>query len=325
LYPGSVPLETAEAVAKYFFTQLPEAASANASEVIKALWPVSSDAPPDIWHLGPVVDGIAMTDHPIRLIEAGLFKRVPVLVGSNRDEMASIFCDPSICGLALEQPNLTEAEFDADVPRSLDFFLKSYTELNHTFPGIRNFDFEQVKERYDPSVHPEDYPIDLRNYSRWWWAHMRIQTDFYLGQCGVRHFANALSRHGATAFKYQFRHPTGDFASHGNELPYVFGIPDPPSEEEVALSKAVIASWVGFATLHTLPWEAHKTSTDVTMLFDVESSGGLRAVSHLRQQACEMWEGARRHQFSPPPIRAKTTGAESLHEAFKKMEKQLIL
>ena len=35
---------------------------------------------------GPVVDGICLTAAPTELIAAGQFNKVPVVIGSNRDE-----------------------------------------------------------------------------------------------------------------------------------------------------------------------------------------------------------------------------------------------
>ena len=60
---------------------------------------------------GPVVDGVRLVDTPLALVSAGRYNtKVPVLLGSNRDEMA-------YWSIASVDNQLTEAGFDEVSPR----------------------------------------------------------------------------------------------------------------------------------------------------------------------------------------------------------------
>jgi len=121
----------------------------------------------------PVIDGVSLTDVPAALIAAKNYNnKVPVIIGSNRDEVALFF-------LLLGNPppvNMTEAEFDAWE----DMF---YNEP-HSALGPANL--AKLKTVYDPEMYP--YPADLGGYSQWYWMNVRYTTDEIrsFGACSVR-------------------------------------------------------------------------------------------------------------------------------------------
>ena len=61
-----------------------------------------------------------------------------------------------------------------------------------------NTHIHQLKAIYGPSGGPGVggyvYPKDLGNYSQWWWATVRAETDAVpgLGACGVRWLARSM-------------------------------------------------------------------------------------------------------------------------------------
>ena len=66
-----------------------------------------------------------------------------------------------------------------------------------------------LKTLYDPANYP--FPVDLGNFSKWWWTTTRIDTDVVpgLGACSVRSVARKLLAGGTpAAFVYLFAHPT---------------------------------------------------------------------------------------------------------------------
>ena len=106
----------------------------------------------------------------------------------------------------------------------------------------------------------------------------------------------------------------------------MFGdLPAGAGKQEVALSVAIVASWVGFATSTALPWAAHDNRTDATLLLDVESAGGVRVAHHVRQRACDMWEGRGKQQLRLPANRTSSTSAESTHKVAAGAENQFII
>eukprot|EP00463_Aulacantha_scolymantha_P004346 TRINITY_DN544_c0_g1_i1.p1 TRINITY_DN544_c0_g1~~TRINITY_DN544_c0_g1_i1.p1 ORF type:complete len:439 (-),score=76.21 TRINITY_DN544_c0_g1_i1:415-1668(-) len=189
--------------------------------------------------LGPVIDGVSLSAAPTDLIAQGAQNKVPVIIGSNRDEDAFFEI------LAHLPPRLTEGEF------------------NVMFAHFGADKLKKIKQLYDPAVYP--FPKNLGNYSRWWWTAMRISTDSVpgLGPCAVRWLSRSLIKSGTPAvFNYLFAHPTqapGDgsipgvgpgsvVVPHASEIIYVYGdTHDLTPGEEAQLGVDVSAYWYTFA------------------------------------------------------------------------------
>lgn len=111
---------------------------------------------------GPVVDGVSLKAAPTDLIYKGEYTtKVPVLIGSNRDEEAFFTV------LEYVNPKLTEAGLDKSLAKSLNAST-----------------IATLKKIYYPKG-GYVYPQDLGKYSIWYWMGLRISTDHVpgLGAC----------------------------------------------------------------------------------------------------------------------------------------------
>ena len=181
------------------------------------------------------------------LIKSGDYnKAVPVVVGSNRDELQFFFLYTSI------PTNLSEAQFDQIANDA----------------GMTSTDLTAMKLVYRSpqfgGTYP--YPADLGAYSLWYWMLMRSGTDAVagpgtdgkggFGTCSVQRLATLLKQGGTRdVFAYQFSKPmpywrTGPttFAGHSAEIPFVFGTPYTLGIDTVALAAKVSKYWIQFAT-----------------------------------------------------------------------------
>lgn len=249
----------------------------------------------------PVVDGVSLTDTPAALIAAKSFNKVPVIVGSNRDETGM-----SVFLYRAQPPNLTEAEFDS--------------QLNMSSAMLT-----EVKRVYDPEVYP--YPADLKGFSKWCWMWVRYTSDTIpgLSACGARWLARMLVDGGSPAvYSYLFARPSnhmgGVFAMHAAEIPYVFeqmlrdpsantiyadsfGLPPFPNVTagEIKLAQDMAAYWYRFAVsgnpnpsgdaagAGAVSWPKFTTEGDTVLRLDVESAGGIQTQQGLRKAACD-WQ-----------------------------------
>eukprot|EP01052_Picozoa_sp_SAG31_P022818 SAG31_NODE_1837_length_7126_cov_8.278497_1_plen_511_part_00 len=199
---------------------------------------------------GPTVDGVSLTDTPAALIAAKKYNsKVPVLIGSNRDEMAFFTVAYKY------PPDMTEAQ------------MERYFVQNH---GYSRTEIAQIKTTYSfsPGVEAKEaggqyvYPKDLGPYSKWYWMYMRATTDSVpgLGPCGVRWMDRLLVAGGTPAvYSYLFAHPPvenlgipgeahGVFAPHASEIAFVYGSVWPfVSKEEAVLARQMCSYWLAFA------------------------------------------------------------------------------
>jgi len=248
-------------------------------------------------HWGPVVDGVSMTGTPQELVAAGKFNnKVPVLMGSNRDEWSAFITGPHAHHSL--PTDMNESQFDqAMAPLGED--------------TIR-----AVKRLYDPSVYA--YPADLGKYSQWWWTAMRVVTDNgiplggwpvgpALGHCSARRIAEQLVRGGTPSlYLYNFERTLIDpvLVGHGMEIPFVFNwwplfALSPGSRR---LSKEINNYWVRFATSGSpnlpgakdaLPqWPKYVPGEDRAIInFDATfSKSKITITQNFRGAACDFWD-----------------------------------
>jgi len=229
----------------------------------------------------PVIDGVSLSAAPTDLIAQGKHNKVPVMIGSNRDEHSFWSILEHI------PPKLTEAEFNALYARP---------------------DLSKVKQLYDPTVYP--FPKDLGKYSRWWWTGMRIETDsvWGLGPCAVRALSRSLLKGGTPiVFAYLFAHPpqvavpgipgTGPgsvVVPHAGEIAFVFGAAEGVSPgEEFQLATSVSAYWYTFAKTgkpspsHLPEWPKYAAESDTILRLDISTEGGIRTEQALRKAVCD--------------------------------------
>lgn len=260
-------------------------------EVAKNAMAKSSKLPELHW--GPVVDGVLMTGTPQELIAAGKFNtKVPVLMGSNRDEFAVLITSLNATAY---NPNMDEARFDEIVG----------------FLGP--IDLKKVKQLYDPSVYT--YPADLGHYSQWWWTAMRIATDngipqkgfpkgIALGHCSARRIGEQLLRGGTPKlYLYNFARPlVGGQVGHGEEIPFVFPSPLLGLGGNRELSTSMVNYWAHFAdTANPSPsdasraqmqWPSYSPDGDkANIRFDATFGAQNITIQHgFRSAACDFWD-----------------------------------
>ena len=125
---------------------------------------------------GPTVDDVSLSAAPTDLIAAGRYNnKVPVLIGSNRDEMACVhgpvrtmLCsDTHSCRdsemMPLCQPGYRYFTVSEKVPNQLT---ELGMELLLRADGLNESAIRAIKEVYRPGGgYP--YPADLGNYSIW--------------------------------------------------------------------------------------------------------------------------------------------------------------
>ncbi len=174
----------------------------------------------------PTVDGVELTDFPYALARAGKVARVPMLIGTVRDE------GTSFCGLPW---NLDQAGYDA--------FIGDVFRFNATVAA-------QLAALYPPAAY--NTTACCTNF---YWAAAAMMGD-YLMACPAREAAQYLS-HTNPTFTFVFDHvPFGnasnpsanEFVSHACDIPYgywVLPLLDPPSGYTTATNMA--NAWINFA------------------------------------------------------------------------------
>ena len=251
---------------------------------------------------GPIVDSVELRNTPEHLFIAGKQHKVPIMIGSNRDEM-------SYWLLKTISSSLNETGFDFELQLARPATFDNMTVL------------AEIKSVYSNDTHRENeypYPTDLGNLSKWWWRAMRVGTDFVpgLGACGVKNIASVVSGQGQAVFAYLFAHPTqspqiplpGDgpgavTVGHATEIPYIFGsVESLMPGEEADLARSISTYVVNFAkhgnpngeqggrsrqNIQMPTWPAYKHSTDRVQRLDVQSAGGIVSQANLRKVACD--------------------------------------
>lgn len=220
---------------------------------------------------GPVVDGWVLPRAPLAQIDAGEHNKVPVIVGSNSEEMAS----EAIFSLRAQTPEQYEQVVNATI-LSL---------------GLTADDAARVLTQYPVEAYstPQD-------------ALIQVFTDATF-TCAARTAARKLAAHQPPVRRYLFSRRPTTFqntlpASHGLELLYVFNtltqIPlYRPAPEDLTLATQMMQLWANLAR-HGDPndasiavtWPAYTTSAETTFVLDAP----LSAQDGLRGEACDLWD-----------------------------------
>ncbi|MEU9160812.1 carboxylesterase family protein [Streptomyces sp. NPDC048424] len=208
---------------------------------------------------------------PRRALEAGRFHRVPVMQGSNQDEMR-IFVAQTLAAYPIGD----EATYRARL------------ELSFGAPAAR-----AVEARYPVSAYPTPAVA---------WATLLSDASFI---CPALRDGAALARHVPT-YEYRFSDrgapnftglpevpglPYG--ASHGFELPYLFTMA-PLSAPQEQLADRMTGYWTGFARtgVPTAPgapeWPRHRSAASVLSL--APGAGGIRTVDARAEHHCALWD-----------------------------------
>jgi para-nitrobenzyl esterase len=173
----------------------------------------------------PVLDGVVLPEHPFDAVESGATERIPVLIGTTRDEwLLFSLIDPT-------HATLTEDEL-------LERATRVFRDEEHARTALKVYSAER----------PDASPGEL------WSA---IQTDRIFRNPSLR----LVERHNGEAFVYLFTYCSpvmgGRLRScHALEIPFVFNNLDAPGVTGLAgsitpemrqLAEAMHEAWIAFA------------------------------------------------------------------------------
>ena len=217
----------------------------------------------------PVTDGDVVPKPPAVLLAAGEFPRMPVLLGSNKDE-GTLF--------TLKAKIKTEEQYAEAVRKRAPHSAEAILAL---YPAS---DFASPKAAFD-----------------------QLMGDAVFG-CPARRLAHTLSERGEPVYAYVFtfapKNAFGSFfgrflklgAYHSAELPFVFGLSRGryalDSEPERALSSTMRGYWTRFAARGdpngegAPAWPAYQTKEEPTLVLDLKPGGP----SPLNARRCDALE-----------------------------------
>ena len=210
--------------------------------------------------MGPVIDGWLLPQEPLALLQDGNSTPVPVLLGTNSRE-GSLFYK----------------QLHLDTPASYEFlvrrlFVRNAEEILAQFPA-------------ETAAEVPDAAIDLFTVARF--------------TAPARRTARVLVESGYPVWLYEFdrsnrfteEHHLG--ATHGSEIPYVFGtLPQPMADaDDRKLSEAMNQLWSRFASTGDLSteWPAYTLSGQDFMSLGVPSKHG----KAFRQAECDVLDSVR--------------------------------
>jgi carboxylesterase type B len=222
---------------------------------------------------GPVVDGLDIPDQPRVLYERGMFNRVPLIVGSTRDE-GWIYADRSF------PAGLTAAQYEAALE----------TEFGGDAPAIL-----------------AKYPADV--YATPKLALSQLAGDVE-AVCEARRIARLVERTRTPVYLYSFEREADavvpDLVIHGLDRNFVFGNNfGPPSNyvlnaDDLAVFGAIADYWTRFAATgnpnsnddSAVHWPAYKHPTGQGRGADkyIVLDSPVREDKRLREHACDFWE-----------------------------------
>ena len=249
--------------------KIPAARLVNATAPTSRRLPLLFVEPPQP-SFQPVVDGYVLPDEPWRLIDRGRWAKVPLLIGSNRDE-----CNMWLSGVG---PQAADAVAEASRRRVAWFTGSAWPVLATQFPA-------------------PDYGGLLPATSR-----MMTVLEF---NGPARYAADRAAAQDVPSYLYYFtrvRPGDPDGAQHSAEVPYVFasvgsgkGVPVQPADHR--LSKQMAHYWATFAATgdpnaEGQPrWPRYDPAADVLLRLD----GTIAAAGAPYVAACEIAEQADRH------------------------------
>jgi carboxylesterase type B len=219
-----------------------------------------------------VVDGLDIPDQPRRLYESGAFNRVPLIIGTTRDE-GWIYVDRSF------PAGLTEAQYEAAV--AAEFGAADAPALLDRYPAA-------------------SFPSPKHALSQ-----MAGDVEMV---CEARRVARLVERTGTPVYLYSFEREVDavvpDQVIHGLDRNFVFGNNyGPPSNyvlnaDDLSLFGAIAGYWTRFAGTgdpsggSDVHWPAYKHPTgagrgaDKYLILDWP----VREDKRLREAQCDFWE-----------------------------------
>ena len=253
------------------------------SDTIWAAWMVMAKPPaipgmPRGGEFAPVVDDASLPAHPFDPVAAPTAANVPLMIGTNKDEMTFML---------MRDPEFGKYD-EATMRARLVDTLKS--RLSDNLDTSRVDDLIAAYRRSRPGATPHDLLVAITT------DRMRVAS--------IRLAERKAAGGPAPAFMYQFTWESpamrGRLKScHALEIPFVFNNVDPTvraigdAPERIALAKAMSQAWIAFArsgdpSHQGLPqWPAYDAKTRATMIFNQEC----RVQNDPAGQERKAWDG----------------------------------
>uniref|UniRef100_A0A8D0J9J1 Carboxylesterase type B domain-containing protein n=1 Tax=Sus scrofa TaxID=9823 RepID=A0A8D0J9J1_PIG len=205
---------------------------------------VEQDIQPARYHVafGPVIDGDVIPDDPEILMEQGEFLNYDIMLGVNQGEGLKF-----VEGVVDPEDGVSGTDFDYSVSNFVDN-LYGYPEGKDTLRETIKFMYTDWADRDNPETRRKTLVALFTDHQ---WVEPSVVT------------ADLHARYGSPTYFYAFYHhcqslmkPAWSDAAHGDEVPYVFGVPmvGPTdlfpcnfSKNDVMLSAVVMTYWTNFA------------------------------------------------------------------------------
>ncbi|XP_028835924.1 neuroligin 4 X-linked a isoform X1 [Denticeps clupeoides] len=191
---------------------------------------------------GPVIDGDVIPDDPQILMEQGEFLNYDIMLGVNQGEGFK-FVD----GIVDSEDGVSANDFDFAVSDFVDH-LYGYPEGKDTLRETIKFMYTDWADRDNPETRRKTLVALFTDHQ---WVAPAVATADLHAQYGSPTYFYAFYHHCQSEMK-----PSWADSAHGDEVPYVFGIPmiGPTdlfncnfSKNDVMLSAVVMTYWTNFA------------------------------------------------------------------------------
>ncbi|XP_077199416.1 neuroligin-4, X-linked isoform X1 [Paroedura picta] len=199
---------------------------------------------PATYHIafGPVIDGDVIPDDPQILMEQGEFLNYDIMLGVNQGEGLK-FVD----GIVDNDDGVSPNDFDFSVSNFVDN-LYGYPEGKDTLRETIKFMYTDWADKENPETRRKTLVALFTDHQ---WVAPAVATADLHAQYGSPTYFYAFYHHCQSEMK-----PSWADSAHGDEVPYVFGIPmiGPTelfncnfSKNDVMLSAVVMTYWTNFA------------------------------------------------------------------------------
>ncbi|XP_029633054.1 acetylcholinesterase [Octopus sinensis] len=244
-----------------------------------------------------IVDGTFLVETPEISLATQNFKRVPLLVGSNKNE-GTYF-------LAYFRKDIFDIETNALISKEI-FRILSDTLIEYypQYPTkLNSFGRDAVLYQYTNWENPDD-KISNRNKLD------QLVTDYNF-LCQVNQLAEAYSNAGEKVYYYYFTQipsqspwPKWVGAYHAAEIEYIFGSPVDRSknflDNEVELSKKMMRFWTNYAKTgdpnknwgeqNLQEWPVHTAAQKEYLYLNADNVHNLLTGKGLRAKECAFWK-----------------------------------
>ncbi|XP_056610589.1 neuroligin 4 X-linked b [Triplophysa dalaica] len=205
---------------------------------------IEQNITPAKYHIafGPVIDGDVIPDDPQILMEQGEFLNYDIMLGVNQGEGFKF-----VEGILDSEDRVSASDFEFAVSEFVDH-LYGYPEGKDTLRETIKFMYTDWADRENPEMRRKTLVALFTDHQ---WVAPAVATADLHAQYGSPTYFYAFYHHCQSEMK-----PAWSDSAHGDELPYVFGIPmiGPTdlfncnfSKNDVMLSAVVMTYWTNFA------------------------------------------------------------------------------